>query len=86
MSDRLRRLERIFQRHPLYFITACAFERRDVLANPDVHTRLVEFGKEGPAHRAWLGRKASSTTYSAAANLIQKNGITCVRTPSGQDW
>jgi putative transposase len=55
MLERLRRLERVFQNHPIYFVTANAYDRRKILHNGEVHTRLIEFGKEGSAHGAWLG-------------------------------
>jgi putative transposase len=55
MPERLRRLEYAFQRRPIYFITACTRERRPILNNGDVHTQLIEFGKEGAERGAWLG-------------------------------
>jgi putative transposase len=55
MPERLRRLERVFQRRPIYFVTACTYRRRAILNTPDFHTRLIQFGKEGPLHGAWLG-------------------------------
>ena len=55
MPDRLRRLERVFQNHPIYFITANTHERRNILNNAAVHARLIEFGNAGPQHGAWLG-------------------------------
>ncbi|MFN2541307.1 MAG: hypothetical protein ABR514_03945, partial [Chthoniobacterales bacterium] len=55
MPERLRRLELVFQRHPIYFITANAHDRRKILDNNDAHARLIEFANEGPAHGAWLG-------------------------------
>jgi REP-associated tyrosine transposase len=55
MTERLRRLEYVFQRLPIYFVTACTHERQRTLNNADVHERFVEFGKEGEAHGAWLG-------------------------------
>jgi putative transposase len=55
MAARLRRLERVFQNHPIYFITANTHERRKIFDNADVYTRLIEFANEGPQHGAWLG-------------------------------
>ena len=55
MPERLRRLERHFQRSPIYFITACANQRRRILHDGDVHARLASFGEDGPDHGAWLG-------------------------------
>ncbi|HEY6071559.1 MAG TPA: transposase [Chthoniobacterales bacterium] len=55
MPDRLQRLEETFQRFPIYFVTACTNERRQILNNEDIHSRLIEFGKEGESRGAWLG-------------------------------
>ena len=55
VAERLRRLEYSFQRLPIYFVTGCTRERRAILDNADVHSRLVEFGAEGKDHGAWLG-------------------------------
>src|SRR5262245_24867595 len=55
MPERLRRLEETFQRVPIYFVTACTEKRRQLLNNSDVHACLIEFGKKGESHGAWLG-------------------------------
>lgn len=55
MPDRLRRLNYHFQRSPIYFVTTCTNERRRILSEASLHARLIEFGKEGSAHGAWLG-------------------------------
>jgi putative transposase len=55
MPERLRRLDRIFQRHPIYFITANTREQRKILGDSDVHARLIEFADKDPQHGAWLG-------------------------------
>jgi putative transposase len=55
MPERLRRLERVFERRPIYFVTACTYERREILDKVDVHARLTQFGAEGPKRGAWLG-------------------------------
>ena len=55
MPERLRRLERTFQRYPIYFVTACTYERKSVLANVKVHHELIRFGVQGSNHGAWLG-------------------------------
>jgi REP element-mobilizing transposase RayT len=49
------RLERVFERNPIYFVTLCTHERRNILANAEVHQTLVQFAKSGPDHGAWLG-------------------------------
>src|SRR5438309_1752218 len=55
MAERLRRLELTFQRHPIYFITTCTHHRRRILANPSIHSRLVEFAGLGADRGVWLG-------------------------------
>ena len=55
MPDRLRRLERVFQRHPIYFVTANTRDRAKIPDNRDVHLRLIEFANAGPQRGAWLG-------------------------------
>jgi putative transposase len=55
MPERLRRLERHFQRLPIYFVTASTHQRQKILNNSDVHVCFTQFGKEGPEHGAWLG-------------------------------
>jgi REP element-mobilizing transposase RayT len=55
MPERLRRLDYTFQRRPIYFVTACTHQRENILDRADIHTRLGQFGKEGPEHGAWLG-------------------------------
>jgi putative transposase len=53
--ERLRRLETIFVRSPIYFVTACTSRRRKMLATPAIQQRFVKFAKEGPKHGAWIG-------------------------------
>ena len=55
MKERLRRLECHFERHPIWFVTACTWGRAKILANPEVNAALLHFGESGPAHGAWLG-------------------------------
>jgi hypothetical protein len=39
------RLERIFSRSPLYFVTFCTHERQQFLAKDEIHTAFVLFAK-----------------------------------------
>jgi REP element-mobilizing transposase RayT len=55
MVDRLHRLEMVFERTPIYFITTCTHERRKILANSRVHETVARFAENGPASGAWLG-------------------------------
>jgi REP element-mobilizing transposase RayT len=52
---RLHRLERIFVRSPLYFVTTCTSRRQNILATTAVHESFVQFAGEGPTHGAWIG-------------------------------
>ena len=52
---RLRRLEEVFERHPIYFVTACTHERHKLLADRQVQASLDVFGANGPERGAWLG-------------------------------
>lgn len=52
---RLHRLERIFPRNPIYFVTACTEKRKHLLAAPAVHERFIEFAQAGEERGAWVG-------------------------------
>lgn len=56
MAERLRRLETVYERHPIYFVTACTAERRRLLADDLVHEAFVRFVRNGAARGAWVGR------------------------------
>ena len=53
--ERMRRLQWIFDRTPIFFVTACTQDRRAILANDSIHGRVEAFAKNGPSHGAWLG-------------------------------
>ncbi len=55
MTERLRRLEWIHARYPLYFVTTCTAHRRLLLACTDAHAALLNYGRAGCEHGAWLG-------------------------------
>jgi len=52
------RLTRIFQKYdpPLYFLTLCTDNRRNILANEKVHAALLEYAQAGVAREVALGR------------------------------
>jgi putative transposase len=52
---RLKRLDEVFADRPVYFVTACTHERRDLLARESVLRAVVEYGQRGPERGAWLG-------------------------------
>jgi putative transposase len=55
-KERLHRLDRIFPSSPIYFVTACAFNRRSVLAIPEVHQSFLRFAAMAESHGAYPGR------------------------------
>jgi len=56
VKQRLRRLDRLYLRSPIHFVTACTATRRHILANPDIHGALTKFTERGCDHGAWIGR------------------------------
>ncbi|PYJ74244.1 MAG: hypothetical protein DME72_03570, partial [Verrucomicrobia bacterium] len=55
MPNRLGRLDRIYVRAPIYFLTACTARRRPILAKQDVHEAFIRFARQGPVHGVWIG-------------------------------
>ncbi len=55
VHNRLGRLDRIYVRAPIYFLTACTAQRRPLLAKQDVHEAFIRFAKQGPAYGVWIG-------------------------------
>jgi putative transposase len=54
--QRLGRLDTIFVDSPIYFVTACTSNRREILAQPAIHRAFIEFANGGPSHGAWMGK------------------------------
>src|SRR6266403_976962 len=54
-KQRLRRLNQIFVRSPIYFVTTCTRNRRPILPEESVHRAFVHFAEEGMHHGACLG-------------------------------
>ena len=54
-KHRLRRLDRIFVRTPIYYLTTCTDNRRQTLACESVHETFIDFAKEGPRYGGWVG-------------------------------
>ena len=54
-KERLRRLDRIFSPVPIYFVTACTFNRRHILANAAIHRAFLDFTEGGEAHSTYVG-------------------------------
>ena len=55
MPERLRRVGNLYQQFPIYFVTACTAERRQLLAAPAVHDAFKEHAKAAPKFGAWVG-------------------------------
>jgi putative transposase len=54
-KERLRRLDRIFDFCPIYFVTSCADKRRSILATSEVHRAFREFAELGEDRGAFVG-------------------------------
>ena len=55
VPDRLRRLDIIYQRSPIYFVTAAVAERRKVLAKQEIHRAFRAFADCAPNCGTWVG-------------------------------
>jgi REP element-mobilizing transposase RayT len=53
---RLKRLDRLFSSHPLYFVTTCTDDRKPILANPKVHEDFRKFCEAGLTHGVFVGK------------------------------
>jgi hypothetical protein len=54
-KKRLYRLEIIYARSPIYFITTGTANRRRILATEANHESFIRFAEEGPQRGAWIG-------------------------------
>jgi putative transposase len=54
-KERLRRLERIFDASPIYFVTACAKQRHSIFASPEVHRAFLDFAEHGEDRGTYIG-------------------------------
>jgi putative transposase len=55
MPERLRRLAIIYQRSPIYFVTAAVAERHKVLASEEIHGTFRAFADRASNCGAWVG-------------------------------
>ena len=55
-KQRLKRLDFIYTRCPLYFVTACTHTRVRRLACDEVHQKLIEFAECATERGVWVGR------------------------------
>jgi hypothetical protein len=54
-KQRLHRLERIYVRSPIYFVTTCTTNRSNILATQTIHESFIRFAEEGQERGAWIG-------------------------------
>ena len=50
------RLRWVFTEAPIYYITACAYKRRQILDRPDVHNSFIRFGLSASEYGVHVGR------------------------------
>ena len=50
------KVSRLFTDYPIYYIRACAHNRRRIPDRPDVHDTLIQFGLRATEHGVWVGR------------------------------
>ena len=55
-KPRLRRLDVVFADSPIYFLTACTWNRRAILSAVAMHKAFQTFCLNAPQHGAWVGR------------------------------
>ncbi len=55
-NTRLERLKWLYTDHPVYFLTACTAERRQLLDQPPVHAVFAAFSKAAGSRGVFVGR------------------------------
>ena len=55
-KPRLRRLDQLFTKYPVYFLTTCTDNRRSLLASTKAHDAFVAFALGAPRHHIFVGR------------------------------
>ena len=76
MIERLHRLERHFDRNPIWFVTACSHDREKILASAEVNAALLAFAVGGPDYGAWLGAYVLMPDHLHAFVALDERGIT----------
>ena len=51
-----RRLRWLLTEYPIYYLTACTYNRRRILARPDVHDSFIQFALRAEAYNVSVGR------------------------------
>ena len=75
VHNRLGRLDRIYVRAPIYFLTACTAQRRPLLAKQDVHEAFIRFAKQSPAHGVWIGAYVLMPDHLHAFVALDAQGV-----------
>jgi putative transposase len=56
MAERLHRLEQVYIRHPIYFVTLCTHDRKALLANRVIHDAFNAFCQKAMERQIFPGR------------------------------
>jgi REP element-mobilizing transposase RayT len=56
MTARLGRLDFTYENCPIYFVTACTADRRQLLHNDATHQAFTKFAASAVDYGAWVGR------------------------------
>jgi putative transposase len=75
-STRLRRLDWVFDREPIYFVTACTAQRRRLLATEAIHKAFVSFAVAGNERGAFVGRYVFMPDHMHLFVAIEPDQIT----------
>jgi REP element-mobilizing transposase RayT len=75
-KPRLKRLEWVFPRVPIYFVTACTHSRERWLACPAIHESLIAFCSRGAERGALVGRYVLMPDHVHLFVVLQPASIT----------
>ncbi|MGI8604440.1 MAG: hypothetical protein ACR2OZ_15815 [Verrucomicrobiales bacterium] len=59
---------------PIYFVTACTHERQKILADPQLHERLIQFAENGPERGVWRGAYVLMPDHLHAFVALDQDG------------
>lgn len=79
-NSRLRRLNWLFADQPVYFLTACTAERKEILAHTELHRAFVIFARQAQCYGTWTGR------YVIMPNHLHLFAAFSTRGPSLSQW
>jgi REP element-mobilizing transposase RayT len=79
-KPRLARLDWLHTDTPIYFLTACTYERRKLLANAGVHGVFVQYAQAAVDHKVWVGR------YVLMPDHIHLFAAFTPNSPSVSEW